>query len=476
MKEKDLDNLERLFKDGLQHLESVPDDAVWQAVQVGVKKSTRIWKFWGIAGIVVIGLVGLMLFQKSEDAQKESLVSKTEQTEIGNMPTNTPPVEGQVRATSDMNDSAAASSITSLPQNAMPENQPAQTLIFDGNNKSGAGINPSAQPTSSENPEQNPNRTISPSTTPKKKDPNTRTPAPATLTIDEPTGAVNPKKEKKTQKIQGAETEISTSINLVTIQAKKLPGFTCHPQEVTPNKITAKPITKPGINEEDKKDSNAASRYLLSFGAGTLVPSIQSNGVIGDIRFIKENDPVFGGSLNLGFAYLRPDNWVFRSGIEWNSYTNKGLMKYEQTESLEWIDRQREIGMMQREKNYQGRFDLQYHWLSIPIEIGHIYPLTPQFNWEWTTGLGLSYLTKYDAIYAALPQLYKTSEINSRFQLGLRLGFGVNYQMNPSWALLLNTRYQYQVIPVFKDALLTERHHSLAFRFGLQYTLKSKGK
>ncbi|HCS19197.1 MAG TPA: hypothetical protein DIW47_01305, partial [Bacteroidetes bacterium] len=62
MKEKS-DDLERMFREGLQDLKAEPDAAVWLAIQDAMKKRRRFWLFWSFTGIVAIGLVATVLLQ-----------------------------------------------------------------------------------------------------------------------------------------------------------------------------------------------------------------------------------------------------------------------------------------------------------------------------------------------------------------------------------------------------------------------------
>lgn len=478
MKEKDLDNLERLFKEGLQHMESEPDDAVWQAVQIGVKKSKRFWKFWGIAGMVVIGLVCLMLFQNSEDAQDKTLTSNTPNTELTQTPAaSSTPNENMNSTTKAKNDPAAASSTLTSPD----------VLQTPSNTKN----TPSTDPLQ---PEETPARhaDIVPN-----KNTKTYTKAPITpkangtnnLSNPPPTGEVPFDKTNTKPTPPSLRTPTGSATNdgipthgesnfippLLYIAPQTFPAFECSLVGLPLNTIADMPIkTSDRNNENGDSPKNAA--FILSFGAGTMIPSIQSKGASGNENFTKENAAVFGSSLNLGITYLSTKSWLFRSGLEWTAYANKGSMDYTRIDTLEWINRQRETGNEVATSSYKNNYLLKYRWISIPLEIGRIYPLTPQFRWEWTAGVGISYLYKYETMYSGLAGLGASKESYNRLQASIRLGFAINYQLTNQLGLSLSTRYQYQPVPVFKDALLSEWHQGLAFRFGIQYTLKSKGK
>lgn len=454
MKEQKLDDLERMFRDGLQDLKSEPDAAVWLAIQDAMKKRRRFWFFWGLTGMVAIGLVATMLLQnQSMDHGPLTIASGSEETRgPGDGVQNIEPKE---RHPEQANGSPEPGETPGRVEGPEPDSRHPEQA------------NGSPEPGESSRRVERP-------------EPDSRHPAQANVSPEPgetPRRVEGPEpQERHPERANDNSEQVETprrveGLNMIT--SLQIP-FT-YPDLTPINPVFVSAYQPKGKHDTDKTN-NELSPWSLAFNPGLLLPSIQSYGKKGDVNYEKTNESRPGISMALFLNYTFKEKWTLRTGLDWSSYTVSGNHRYfGKTDTVEWIDRKRNTGVQVIEKSRSWQFESQYQWIGIPVELGRRQTLGAGFSWDWTFGAGLNYLYSYDKIAEGNKYLVGTDEGIKRMQLSLLAGFGVNYQLFGPWSSFVNVQYRLQPNALYASGLLREKHQILRFGIGLQYQFNRKG-
>ncbi|HCS21766.1 MAG TPA: hypothetical protein DIW47_14615 [Bacteroidetes bacterium] len=218
------------------------------------------------------------------------------------------------------------------------------------------------------------------------------------------------------------------------------------------------------------------SPWSLAFNPGVLLPSVQSFGKTGSVNYEKTNEFRPGLSMSLFLNYSFKQNWMMRTGINWSSYSVSGTQRYfGKTDTVEWIDRERNTGFQTIEKDRNWNFESRYQWIGIPVELGRRQHFNNGFGWEWTVGGGVNYLYRFDKIAEDNRYLSGIDESINRLQFNISAGFGAYYQWKGPWSSFVNVRYLLQPKYLYESEMLREKHQILQFGIGLQYQFNGKG-
>ncbi len=412
MKEQKSDDLERMFREGLRDLKAEPDAAVWLAIQDAMKKRRRFWLFWSITGMVAIGLVATVLLQSDTQlASEERTFGRSGEREVSKPQASHP--DRVRRSFSAKEQQANGTSVDEEPSRRVEGPKPQERHPEQADEISG---------------EEEPSRRVE---GPK---PITQNPAPNTL----------------------------MSLRIPFLYQEQLRDY---------------PLLVSGYKPKPKADStNKMSPWSLAFNPGLLLPSVQSFGKTGTVNYEKTNEFRPGVSISLYLNHAFKQNWIMRSGINWSSYSVSGNHRYfGYTDTVEWIDRDRNTGFQTVQKDRYWDFESRYQWIGIPIELGRRQNFNNGFGWEWTIGGGLNYLYSYDKIAGGNKYLSGIDESIKRLQFNISAGFGAHYQWKGPWSTFVNVRYRLQPNYLYESEMLREKHQILQFGIGLQYQFKWKG-
>ncbi len=427
MKEQKLDDLERMFRDGLQDLKAEPDAAVWTAIQDATKKRRRFWLFWSFVGMVAIGLVATVLLLN--DAQVETL-EKVGHGDVETRGHGDEETRGrgdeEMRGLRDEGNAIVRHTERSRSTTDLPESTVnGQQSTVNGNEPRAQSLQPIAQ-----------------------------------VTVQYA--------EHPTQRWEIRDVTVPP-FQFGFDNEETIPFSLDHVSNYNP---------KPPVKDTIKTPSplKMTSPWSVAFNPAILVPRIHSFGQEGDVNYAKTNKPGMGISFGLNLNYLWKEHWILRTGVDWSSYMLSGDHSYYGlTDTVEWIDRERNTGYQVVSKSRSWAFESRYQWIAIPLEVGRRQIIGKKLSWEWTLGAGVNYLYRYDKIAEANPYLAGIDEGIQRLQLNVRAGFGVNYQLSGPWSTFVNVRYLYQPNNVYKSQLLKENHQMTGFGIGLKYQFKRKG-
>ena len=420
MKEQNLDDLERMFKEGLQDLKAEPDEDVWIAIQAATKRRNRFWLFWSIGGMMAIGLVSVLLLQlpsgqsgeRDESSRLQDPSSKFQNPEPGN----------ESRHPEQANKFSGS------------ENEPRRV---DGPEATRAEVPAAQQPTA-----------------------NSQQPTANSLQLT-----------TNSQQLTANSQQLTANIPSLTIPflfQYEAPYSLVYLAGYVP------PVANTGNPPADS--SKAASPWSLGFNPGLLLPAVQSAGKSGAVAYEKTNVAKPGISFGINLNYTFKQQWMFRAGFDWSAYTVSGNQRYfGYTDTVEWIDRERNTGFLVLENDRNWKFESRYEWIGIPVELGRRQNFGSGFSWEWTIGGGINYLYRYGKIANGNNYLTEIDNSIKRLQLNVSAGFGVNYQLKGPWSTFVNVRYRYQPFNLYDSGLLMEKHQLLRFGVGVRYQFKWKG-
>lgn len=479
MKEQEMDELERLFRNGLKDLEADPDDSVWNHIASSVQKPRKkFWYFWMLIPLIVLSTLGGILYQAYSN-EETTLVSKEVE------------VEDESRYSPDnYREGEPIDGSTNAPQFTDKGHTQENKIEEETGISSDGQMNPEQQ-VASENQDKVENYPSASLGTPhqdnsKKQTPTNKNGSKTNEIPENNIPVVNPNTETGPENVNQSDDnkpeiiipEKQDDVQTTTI---KIPG----PLSLNPIPFLLSEKAEPalallperkGQDEEDKQDMKKTNYLSAYVEAGTSIPSVKTTGMRGDVNFDKTTESVFGGILQIGLQYTLKSNWTIRSGIAYTSYTLNGKYSYYGLlDTLEWIDRDRNTGVYVGYNQKEGKYSIKYDWIQVPLEIGRIQHLNDKFEWNWTLGASMNYLASKGTFQSKTWYMEETNNSLQRLQWQWMFGFGASYTVNPKAKIYLQTRYQYQPGAIYSSTVLSEKHNFLSFRAGISFYLGKKG-
>ncbi|MBL4651643.1 MAG: hypothetical protein JKY53_02105 [Flavobacteriales bacterium] len=244
-------------------------------------------------------------------------------------------------------------------------------------------------------------------------------------------------------------------------------------------------LVSTGVNYHQQGEvTNYSNEYEQWVGSDNVTYDVIDNSFwqVNTSSFTVITDENYTTTVDTNLTYYDESNSMYVTdtvGYQLYVINNIGTQQFNlvdstyivQHDSTEIITQDSSLTLVTDANNPQQKTTTRFSYVEVPILFGYEFPIN-RLTLSFKTGVGLGFLTKYEATYLladySSPQLVDKSQVD-QFVLNYLLRVGLNYAINENVAVRLEPFYRLNLTNVLISTELAQKYWNAGLNVGVVY-------